>query len=233
MIKVACNRPRENAEAITNIGFPSLGLSPRSTLEPFGISIGTEMAVIPGRELAPPGLNYKVGNARVNNGSWNILDVKFHRGALIPSWCVLVVRDGRNMLQGPDDPQLLGLVDGFATKLRKSGMGVPPGKPVIKPIRLFPLNTDDGVRSRSVQLIRDVLSSAGKPGFVLVLLEARDNYIYPAIKVSFFFFTLWVCTDFLVRKSVIWSWVYIRFVCNLVKHWGIRRNRINISRTWR
>lgn len=190
MIKVACNRPKENAEAIVNIGFPSLGLSPppqqqKSPLESFGISIDPEMAVIPARELPAPGLSYKSGTARAANGSWNILEVKFHRGAIVPSWCVLVVRDGSNTFDGPNDPRLLGLIDGFSNKLRRSGMQIPKERPPIKAIKLFPAHQEDEVRSRSVNHIRDTLSTAGRPGFILVLLENRDNAIYPALKVSY------------------------------------------------
>lgn len=187
MIRYACNPPRQNAESIVNIGFPSLGFAApvADPLAGFGITIDKEMAVIPGRELAPPGLNYKVGDARVANGSWNILNVKFHKGAIIGSWYVLVVRDGENTFNDPEDPQLVELVNRFATKLRKSGMSIPNGHPSISLIGLMNPAQDDDMRSRSVQLLRDTLESVGKQGFILILLENRDNYIYPAIKVSF------------------------------------------------
>jgi len=97
MIKVACNIPKVNAEDIVGRGFPLLGLGPtKAPTDGFGISIDTEMAVVPGRELRPPGLTYRVGQARAQNGSWNILDVKFHRGANVSSWWVMVVRDGQH-----------------------------------------------------------------------------------------------------------------------------------------
>ncbi|KXN85174.1 Protein argonaute 5 [Leucoagaricus sp. SymC.cos] len=192
MIKVACRRPRENADAIVDIGFPSLDLSPKpiqqqaqwkSPLAPFGIEVDKEMAVIPARELPPPSLNYRGGKGiRANNGSWNILEVKFHRAAMINSWCVLVVRDGRDMIKGGNDPNLMSLVQGFANKLKNCGMTLPQGPPPIKPIALVPPYRDDASRSQSVQALREVLATAGQPSFMLVLLEARDNAIYPAIK---------------------------------------------------
>jgi len=193
MIKVACRRPRENADAIVDIGFPSMGLSPSSNqqqtpssspLAPFGIEIDTDMAVIPARELPAPSLNYRGNTPRVFNGSWNILDVKFHRPAQISSWCVLVVRDGRTMLQGPDDPNLKSLVTGFARKLVNCGMIIPPNPTLIRPVALTNPFEDDPSRSNSVQELRKAFKAIQKPGFILMLLEARDNYIYPAIKVS-------------------------------------------------
>lgn len=195
MIKVACRRPRENADAIVDIGFPSLGLSPSpnqqqtpssSPLAPFGVEIDQDMAAIPARELPAPSLNYRGNNTpRVSNGSWNILDVKFHRSAQISSWCVLVVRDGRKILDGPNDPNLKSLVEGFARKLTNCGMSVPTNLPPIQAVALLNPSQDDPSRSGSVQMLRETFKKIKKPGFILVLLEARDNYIYPAIKVSY------------------------------------------------
>ncbi|KAF9443073.1 argonaute-like protein [Macrolepiota fuliginosa MF-IS2] len=190
MIKCACNPPHTNAESIVNIGFPSLGLSSPNPQQPqassplgaFGISIDNEMTVIPGRVLPPPGLNYKVGNARVANGSWNILDVKFHRGATVASWCVLVIRDGRSTFSGPDDTRLTGLIDGFANKLRRSGMTIPNPRPAVKAITLVHPGQEGEGRERSLDVIRGVMATAGKPSFILVLLENRDNAIYPGLK---------------------------------------------------
>jgi len=193
MIKVACRRPRENADAIVDIGFPSLGLSPsnqqqtpsNSPLAPFGVEIDRDMAVIPARELPAPSLNYRGNNTpRVFNGSWNLLDVKFHRSAQISSWYVLVVRDGKKMQEGPNDPNLKQLVEGFARKLGHCGMSIPPSPPPIQAVALLNQSQDDSSRSRSIQMLRDTFKKMKKPGFILVLLETRDNYIYPAVKVS-------------------------------------------------
>lgn len=188
MIRYACNPPKVNAEAIIGRGLPSLGIAPpaQSPIPGFGVEIDDKLAEIPGRELPPPGLSYKVGQARPRDGSWNILDVKFHRGAIVSSWWVLVVHDGRRTLQGPQDQRLVDLVDGFSRKLGKSGITMPNGKPtLLRPAVLFH-PSEDSDRSKSLDNIRKVvkeeLSKRPKPSFVLVLLENRDNYIYPGIK---------------------------------------------------
>ncbi|KAJ7485142.1 argonaute-like protein [Mycena galericulata] len=188
MIKIACNPPRVNAEAITTEGFPALGLSPAKTpLDGFGITVDTEMAVIPGRELNPPRLTYSRGNANVKNASWNIMDVKFHRGAVVNSWWVLVVRDGNEVLRGQSDPQLMNLVTKFREKLKKSGMQISDALPnlvVTPPLQQF----QDASREAALGIIRKAVTdkleaNAGrKPSFILVLLSHRDNYIYPGIK---------------------------------------------------
>jgi eukaryotic translation initiation factor 2C len=190
MIRYACNPPRVNAETIVNKGFPTLGLNPvASPIDGFDISIDPEMAVIPARELPPPRLSYKVGKANVNNGSWNILDVKFHRGAVVTNWWVLVVRDGFGKIEGPGDPKLRALVEGFNAKCKKSGISMPDGRPRLLPVALPPTHSDP-TRANAVDSIRTTLKNelrekgSNKPSFVLVLLENRDNYIYPGLKVN-------------------------------------------------
>ncbi|KAJ3986516.1 Piwi domain-containing protein [Lentinula detonsa] len=188
MIKVACNRPIVNAEAIVGDGFQKLGLHPSTSPSTgFDIQVSQKMTEIPGRQLPAPQLNYRAGNARVDNGGWNILDVKFHRGAQIPSWSVLVVRDGQNVFQGPDDLRLRGLVQGFAAKMRKSGMTLPQSPPSLLLVDLPPPNQDPS-RILALNEIRRTFkehiekAQGRKPAFVLVLLSRRDNYIYPGIK---------------------------------------------------
>jgi eukaryotic translation initiation factor 2C len=190
MIIYACNPPRVNAETIVNKGFPTLGLNPvASPIDGFDISIDPEMAVIPARELPPPRLSYKVGRANVSNGSWNILDVKFHRGAIVTSWWVLVVQDRFAKIEGPHDPKLGALVGRFNEKCKNSGLVMPDGRPLLLRVVLLPdshpkrANAVDNIRSTLKNKLRE--KGGNKPSFVLVLLENRDKYIYPGLKVNF------------------------------------------------
>jgi hypothetical protein len=190
MIRYACNPPGVNADAIVNRGLPILGLTPQSlstTVNGFDVSISTEMTVIPARELPPPRLSYKVGSANVQNGSWNILDVKFHRGSTVASWWVLVVRDGpTSMINDPKDPQLINLCKGFAAKCERSGMKV-LNPPRILATQLLP-PIQDPTRTGSIDKIRQTIKKnleidkGKKPSFILVLLSRVDNFIYPGIK---------------------------------------------------
>ncbi|KAF9476154.1 QDE2 protein [Pholiota conissans] len=187
MIRFACNPPAANADSIINTGLPALALAPaQSPLNGFGIQVNPTMPDIPARELPAPRLSYKVGQARVANGSWNILDVKFHRGARIDNWAVLVIRDGRGTISGPDDPSLDRLVRGFAAKLNKSGVSLPSGMPRLLPPAALPNPNQDPDRIQALNMIRNILNGAvqkgPKPSLVLVLLENRDNFIYPGIK---------------------------------------------------
>ncbi|KIK27482.1 hypothetical protein PISMIDRAFT_674841 [Pisolithus microcarpus 441] len=190
MIRHACNPPADNARTITSRGLPSLGLSQtnNTVLHNFGIEIEHDMTVIPARELPPPKVNYAAGRPpNVKDGSWNILDVKFHQGATVKSWCVLVVLDGRQPAFGgnPNDQALTSIWQGFAGKCRRSGMKVEKDPKVLFTPQLQP-PTRDPNRRGALDLIRQTIikniSKNDKPSFILVLLSCRDNFIYPGIK---------------------------------------------------
>ena len=119
-----------------------MGLNPPSPpISGFGITVDNEMLVIPGRELNHPNLTYREGRPRVQNGSWNILEVKFQQGATVSGWWVLVVRDGMNLVKTPDD--IAGLVNGFKQKMSRSGMRVPQEiPPLLPPATLIPPSRD-------------------------------------------------------------------------------------------
>ncbi|KIJ59485.1 hypothetical protein HYDPIDRAFT_118463 [Hydnomerulius pinastri MD-312] len=189
MIRYACNPPAVNARTIVNQGLPTLGLTvPNQTLQNFGLTVSSEMAKIPGRELPPPRLSYKAGKPpTVNNGSWNILDVKFHHGGVVKSWWILVVNEGDRMFSGPNDQRLVGLWKGFAQKCQNSGMtGISPNTPpTLIPVNLPNPASDTSGRQKALETIRQHIGNNmrnGKPTFALVILSGRDNYIYPGIK---------------------------------------------------
>lgn len=184
MLRYACQRPVENARDILNQGFPQLGLTPNNQkLSNFGLNVNPEMACVPYRELPPPSVSYRGGRPpNVRDGSWNILDVKFHKGGQVKSWWVLEVKEpGRGSVFR--DGQLNDLCRGFGGKLQSSGMtGVNP--PAVLDVTLVDPAGDPG-RQRSLGQIREkILGSRalGKPSFIIVILSRRDNYIYPGIK---------------------------------------------------
>ena len=190
MLRYACKRPAENAHSILNQGFPLLGLTPNNqTLSNFGLSVSSNMAGVPFRELPPPSLNYRGGQPqRVNNGAWNILDVKFHLGGAVKSWWILVVTEGQQaVFNGPTDPRLIGLWKGFAGKCERSGMtGINPNSAPALLNVVLPNPANDAGRQQALAQIRSSIRNSqaqrGNPSFMLVILSRRDNYIYPGIK---------------------------------------------------
>jgi len=188
MLRVASRRPAANAGLIAGTGLPRLGINPATpVLGNFGLDISAQMMVIPGRELPPPSVTYLKGPLRVANGSWNILNVKFHKSAKMGNWKVLVVRDGVDALSfnGPADPRLNGFIKAFADKCKNSGLDIGTGPPVVRPTAALPPVRDDQGRRRALGLIEQSIEGFGDPkaiSFILVLLQKRDDFIYPGIK---------------------------------------------------
>lgn len=189
MIKYACNPPAVNATAIRDEGFPDLGLRTNAVADPlngFGITVDNDMSTVPSRLLPPPSITYKQGRPNVKDGSWNILDVKFHRGGNMAKWAVLLVQDGgRSEFRNPTDPDLIAFLKTFAQKCSSSGITVPDAPNIMQTPRL-PRPNQDRNREKALEAIRQTLIKGldrnRKPSFILVLLSGVDNYIYPGIK---------------------------------------------------
>jgi eukaryotic translation initiation factor 2C len=191
IIKFALRPSSVTAKSIVTTGLPALAFTPETLgypMKEFGITIGSDMTVIPGRELPPPKLTYRSGPQSVSDGSWNILNAKFHQGATVTSWWLLVVRDANvpDKISDNQDPRLRMLVERFGDKCNRAGMNFPKSLPDLLFTEQLPPLKDDPFRERAIDMIRWVitqkLKSARKPTFILVLLSAFDNYIYPGIK---------------------------------------------------
>ncbi|KAI6030695.1 ribonuclease H-like domain-containing protein [Pisolithus orientalis] len=159
-------------------GFGTLGIP---------ITVGANFAVKFKKQLSSRSEIAAAGRRpNVKDGSWNILDVEFHPGATVKSWCVLVVLDGRPAFGGnPNDQALTSVWQGFAQKCRRSGMKVEKDPKVLFTPQLPP-QVEDPNRQRALDMIRQTIVESNnpreKPSFILVLLSGRDNFIYPGIK---------------------------------------------------
>ncbi|KAH6866211.1 QDE2 protein [Coprinopsis sp. MPI-PUGE-AT-0042] len=188
-----------NAEAIINAGSNLLGFNSPNNLitQSFGVEVDPSMAVIPARQLQPPGIQYKGSQPmRTRDASWNITQVKFNVGASVRAWWCLVVKEKRRFRDdynwegiGGTDPRLSDLVNQLRAKLAQSGMNVPEGPPKLLPIiSLDPVAQDPGRRAGLNYIKTGLRSEMAKctpqtrPSFMLVLLEGRDKYVYPGIK---------------------------------------------------
>ncbi|KAI1472880.1 Piwi-domain-containing protein [Daldinia caldariorum] len=92
MILFACRSPWANATSIMNEGRRCLGLDGNTALTKFNVTAGKELLTVTGRELWPPKISYlnmqnKSQETKVNNGSWNMINVKVVKpGRLISKW---------------------------------------------------------------------------------------------------------------------------------------------------
>lgn len=187
MITIAAKPPNINAMSITDRGLDELGFKRGAAqLSAFGISVGTEMTVIPGRILSPPGIKYGQGTPSVDErASWNLRNVKFTKGARLENWAVMVILDGnRDDFSRPDDPELRAIYRGFADMCKNSGMSVDQQKdPAVIAARLPQKNPTDPIRAAAVNTIRQqLISLKTKPSLVLILLSNGDKHVYSGIK---------------------------------------------------
>ncbi|KAF4579495.1 hypothetical protein EYR40_000331 [Pleurotus pulmonarius] len=188
MILVACKPPNANAAAIVGPGLDHLGFrqSPQP-LGSFGVSVGQEMAVVPGRILPPPAIEYGQGRPDVDaeKASWNLRSVKFTRGGKLQSWAVLVVQDGgRDDFAGAGDPELRNVITGFAQMCSKSGVVVSNNNPPIAVVQLPRKDNRDPIRSAALTAISNALKAQLKtpPQLLMVMLSNGDKHVYSGIK---------------------------------------------------
>lgn len=185
MITVACRPPNVNAAAIINRGIRELGYAGvTDPLRAFGITIGNEMAVVPGRILAPPNIRYGQGAPRVDDrAGWNLRDVKFAVGGRLDNWAVLLIRDGeRDEFNGPNDPQAQATVDGFVQMCRKSGVNISPAGAIVE-AHLPRKTAQQPIRADAIQAIRQAMMTVKKkPVLFFVVLANGDRHIYSGIK---------------------------------------------------
>ncbi|KAI0267268.1 argonaute-like protein [Gloeopeniophorella convolvens] len=190
MIKVAAKPPNVNANAITTSGLKELGFQQGPNVSPvldvFGVSIGSEMAVVPGRILTPPRIRYGKGEQRVDDrASWNLRDVVFAEGANLTSWTVLLIKDGnrRDEFADPQDRELQSVLQGFAAMCRTSGINVTQNRPLIAVAELPRKDPQDPVRTHAITAIRNALmATKQKPAFLLVILSNGDKHVYSGLK---------------------------------------------------
>ncbi|KAJ6590972.1 argonaute-like protein [Mycena vulgaris] len=186
MITVAAKPPNVNGAAIAGRGLNELGYSQGAEpLGAFGISIGREMAVVPGRILPPPKIKYGRGEPAVDDrASWNLRNVTFHRGGKLQNWAVLLIRDGnRDEFDGVRDPQLMPTIRGFADMCKKSGMTVAAGDPPVIEALLPRKDFQDPTRNAAIGAIREAIKTLKKkPELIFIILSNGDKHVYSGIK---------------------------------------------------
>jgi eukaryotic translation initiation factor 2C len=193
MIKIACQPPNINAQAIRGTGIPALGLQesdPSPTLQQFGLRVGNEMAIVPGRILQAPGVVYAGANrAQIKDGGWNLRNVKFTSPAALSNWAVLALRDGgRDDFTSENDPSLQQCIKGLANMCQQSGMTVDSRGPRVAVVDLVPKNREaqPPKRAQSLQNITDAIKkhfgALPRPKLILVMLSSGDKFIYAGIK---------------------------------------------------
>ncbi|KAI0743139.1 Piwi domain-containing protein [Daedaleopsis nitida] len=170
MLTVVRQYPNMIGDAIVHRGLLQLDLAPTSPpASSFGITVGDQMAVVPGRILPLPTVRYHGGNPPAiddRRASWNLRGVRFAIGGT-----------------GPNDPELDRTWRGFADMCIRSGMKADPARPQITVAKLPQKTPQDPLRSGAIQTIREALLKLyPKPRIVLVVLSNGDRHVYSGLK---------------------------------------------------
>lgn len=187
MITTACQPPNVNGEAIINQGLDRLGFqSSGAVLQAFGVGVGREMAVVPGRILSRPAIKYSQNNSPAidDKASWNLRGIKFATGATLEKMAVLVIKDGkpRDEFAGANDPELRDVVAGFRKMCATSGMRL-GGEPAYLEAHLPAKENSDPMRKKAIDSIRQVLRTMKvKPTIIMVMLADGDRAVYEGLK---------------------------------------------------
>ena len=189
MSALACQPPKVNGETIVNQVRHQLGLDViRPELQLLGITIGPDMAVVPGRILSKPGLAYASNTTASidHRASWNLVGVRFAVAARLDNWAVLVIKDGvsRSEFTDASDPDLLEVVSAFRHVCNASGMCV-AADPTYATAQLPSKDSEpsDPMRRAAIQTIKDtLLNIQPRPALILVMLANEDKAIYADIK---------------------------------------------------
>lgn len=105
MIDIACLPPAINQADIYRNGLSNMGISPASdALNEFGISLGNQMAVVPGRILDSPKIAYLGKVLETRDSAWNLRDQKFVKAVPLKNCLALAINERPGDFQGAGDP---------------------------------------------------------------------------------------------------------------------------------
>lgn len=90
MLDFACRSPFSNAETLVNESRQQLGHDD-PLLEQLGVSVSKRLLAVHARVLTHPAVSYENGSARINNGSWNMVNVRVSKpGRKIDKWAYVL-----------------------------------------------------------------------------------------------------------------------------------------------
>lgn len=181
MIKFACRTPAQNATSIVQDGKQVLSLKDNSTLSQFGLDVGKSLISVSARILPPPSVRYGgSGSLTPRNGSWNMINVKFHTGVKLGPWtCIMFPTQGRRDI---DVQGMRSHVQAFQSQLGAAGVNamdlLAPDPPTCELV-----NGDrEGNDRRIKQVFRQIHERNPQPRLVLCILPKNDPAIYNSIK---------------------------------------------------
>lgn len=155
---------------------------------PFGFDLGDNprMLTVPGRILVPPAVQYMNKQARVNNGSWNMIGQKFARPGNLTRWATLVLRipESRGNQFGPgfDKSVITTLHD---TLSKTYGMTIGSLEDAQKMMRELELPAPVPTNRAQINRILEAKFQGAQENqiqLILIVIKDFDRWLYSRIK---------------------------------------------------
>jgi hypothetical protein len=172
MIKFTCKKPDERARRI-NDGIDKLNPGSVSAFKDIGLSVDSNMVSVKGRILDPPSILYSKKTMRPNNGSWNLRDLAFQRGAVLKDWGVLVLADNRDI----NINAVQRFVGELVNMAGRTGLRVEQRQPPI----VYGSPEGRGLQMKMHELHSQLLDKGSGLRFVLVILRGSKD-VYADVK---------------------------------------------------
>ena len=165
MQNFAVRHPQENADSISNDGFPTLGLS-HWKLQDLGIRIDPDRVKLYGHVLPQPTVVFsdnKTAAFNRDSSQWDLRGVKFRDAKNLEKWACLNIHRGKYYQQCHDE-----CVKNFVNVLNTCGIRAP-----IPPTTHLSIN--------DLKELESEMRNSRVP-FLLVVLPSNDSQLYNRIK---------------------------------------------------
>lgn len=166
----------ENARTIESNGIGLLQQNCNQILDAFKVNVNPSMITVSARVLQGITLQYSGGKtAQPKDGSWNMIETKFHLGATVPSWTYLWIKTGDNGGNFKTLNEVGDVVRDLHRTMEKCGLRAPPP---VSSGALELTNAEDP----DAEINKTFADISKKFRLVLVVLPTKSTTIYNAVK---------------------------------------------------
>ncbi|RUS34172.1 Piwi domain-containing protein [Jimgerdemannia flammicorona] len=178
MINFTCQPPDMRANLIKE-GIDLLNYRENDYLKHFGLTVGTEMAIVKARVLETPTLSYHSSSRDVvpDGGAWNLRNTKVATGAVLGSWAVIHFRDPRSR-RSPTIRQLEVFIREMVQIFHTTGLNVVNREPPIRQVS-HNGNIEEILKEGWFEAAR---TAKAQPQLLMCVLPDTDVNLYAQIK---------------------------------------------------
>ena len=169
-------KPQANASSIVNQGLQMVGLSGDATkLHSINMPAIPQLITVHARVLQPPVLKYHRPQ-RVQHGSWDLRDCKFHTPMKVSSWGALIIHE-QGLASFRDAKAALEATRKLQEAMEVCSMSAAP---IQAKSSLHRVSLDKNFESTATQYLQKIRDSGAH--LVVVVVPRRDHPIYLMVK---------------------------------------------------